>query len=123
MAWYSADSDQAVERVLAAWSDAPVENLEILGMILDTAKEQVQWFAPSDTDDDPEAEPSYWHDDVTEQPRYLYAQLQQAKNLWNAGRASGDGDVGAEGYTFTPRPLDKTIQRIIRPASGVVDVF
>ena len=48
----------------------------------------------------------------------VYAQLQQAKNLWNAGRVSGGGDVGVEQYTYTPRPLDKTIKGIIRPAHG-----
>jgi hypothetical protein len=53
----------------------------------------------------------------------VYAQLEQAKNLWNAGRAQQDGGVGSEGYSFTPRPLDKTIRSIIRPTSGVPRVF
>lgn len=54
---------------------------------------------------------------------YVYAQLQQAKNLWNAGRAQADGDVGPEGYSFTPRPLDKTIRNILRPVEAVPYVF
>ena len=48
----------------------------------------------------------------------ILAQLRQAENLWNAGRVNSAGDVGVEGYTFTPRPLDKTIRQIIRPVDG-----
>ncbi|WP_248242981.1 hypothetical protein [Microbacterium kunmingense] len=54
---------------------------------------------------------------------YVYAQLQQARNLWNAGRADESGNVGTEGFSFTPRPLDKTIRSIIRPTSGVANVL
>lgn len=49
--------------------------------------------------------------------RYVYAQLQQARNLWLAGRTDQNGDIGGE-YSFTPRPLDKTIRDIIRPVDG-----
>lgn len=55
--------------------------------------------------------------------RYSYAQLQQAMNLWAAGRADENGNVGTEGYSFQPRPLDKTIRNIIRPTSGVPRVL
>lgn len=50
----------------------------------------------------------------------VYAQLQQAKNLWAAGRADENGDIGSEGFAFVPRPLDKTIRSIIRPTNGQV---
>lgn len=55
--------------------------------------------------------------------RYAYAQLQQAMNLWAAGRADENGNIGTEGYSFQPRPLDKTIRNIIRPTSGVPSVL
>jgi hypothetical protein len=32
---------------------------------------------------------------------------------------SSDGDTGMDSYTFTPRPLDKTIRAIIRPIGAV----
>jgi hypothetical protein len=48
-------------------------------------------------------------------PRLAYAQLQQIRNLWNAGNTDGSGDVGTDGFHYTPRPLDKTIKQIIRP--------
>lgn len=75
-------------------------------MILATAKEQVLAFAPALVVD------------AAVPDRLVYAQLQQAKNLWNAGRVSSGGEVGMDQYSYTPRPLDKTIKSIIRPAHG-----
>lgn len=50
---------------------------------------------------------------------YVYAQLKQAENLWNAGRVGSDGGFGDDGaFNFTPRPLDKVIRHIIRPVEG-----
>lgn len=135
MQWYSASDPVAIDRIAAAWSDAPAENEELLAMLLDVARVQVLAFAE-------DAEPIdqvtnllevLGYDttmilDVTtllggtpsEPPaRYVYAQLQQAKNLFNAGR----GTSGPDGFEFSPRPLDKDIQRIIRPRSGVIDVL
>lgn len=114
--WYTAeDGDQeALERLTAAWEDAPVENLEVLGMILSRAQAQVIAYAPAL---DPDDEDASYPDD------YAYCQLQQATNLWNAGRASQDGAVGGEGFSFTPRPLDKTIRTLIRPIDGKPDVY
>ncbi|MFN3948015.1 hypothetical protein [Microbacterium sp.] len=108
--WYTADSPAAQQRVVDAWKDAPVSNVELLEMILEVACQQVLAYGN-------EAE------GFTVPTRFVYAQLQQAKNLWNAGRVDSAGDVGPEGFSFTPRPLDKTVQNIIRPRSGVADVF
>ena len=49
---------------------------------------------------------------------WVLAQLMQARNLWNAGRVTGDGEVGPDGFTFRPMPLDKTIRLVIRPIDG-----
>lgn len=103
--WYSADPEQT-ERLLGAWPDAPIENVEVCGLILKTAREQVLAFAPVLVAGAPVPD------------RWVYAQLQQATNLWNAGRVSSGGDAGVDGYTFTPRPLDKTVKSIIRPQAG-----
>lgn len=159
MLWYSADTDDAVDRLVAAWSDAPVENLEVCQMILEVAREQVVEFAPDSSALDQVRElltqlgatseviaevidlldglipgDDVFPDDgvypgmpsfLDPPARYVYAQLQQATNLWNAGRVSGDGQVGPDGtqFVFTPRPLDKTIRQIIRPMSGAPSVF
>lgn len=111
--WLTSETPEAVDRLVGLWEDAPVENLELTEMLLDVARDQVLAFAP--------AAPagSDWE---TEPPaRFVLAQLQQAENLWNAGRATPD--VGPEGYSFTPRPLDKTIRTIIRPVDGKPDAF
>jgi len=116
MSWYSIDDE---ERLLAAWVDAPIENQEVLGQLLDVAREQVLAYAP----DLPAAQVTVIDGYVTTAPpalptRYVLAQLQQAKNLWNAGRVSSAGDIGDGEFNFTPRPMDKTIKQIIRPADG-----
>ena len=110
--WYTApDNDpDAIERLVAAWDDAPIENLETLRFMLSVARDQVLAVAPAPVDlQDWEKAPL---------DRYVYAQLQQAQNLWNAGRVAPTGDLGDGGFSFTPRPLDKTIRQIIRPVDG-----
>jgi hypothetical protein len=111
--WYVTEPQDEVDRLSAAWEEAPVENLDQLALILDVAQEQVLAFAPAP----PEGED--WN--TAPPARLVYAQLQQAVNLWNAGRATPD--VGPEGFSFTPRPLDKTIRTIIRPIDGKPDAF
>lgn len=107
--WFTAPDDdtEAIDRLTAAWDDAPIENLETLRFILSTAKDQVLADAPAPIP------PQNW--ETAPLDRYVYAQLRQAENLWNAGRVQVSGDIGDGQYVFTPRPLDKTIQQIIRP--------
>lgn len=113
MIWYTAEPEGTgpeIDRLAAAWAatggSAPVENVEVLRFILDTARDQVIAYAPALVEGAPIPD------------RLVYAQLQQAINLWNAGTVSSQGDLGVEQFTFTPRPLDKTIRSIIRPVSG-----
>lgn len=142
VSWYTADDAEAQQRVVAAWKDAPLVNTEVLGMLLDIAKEQVIEYAPHG---EPAAEVRTMLERLgypaaqvtaaltalgvapsvnTAPPlRFVWAQLQQAKHMWNAGRVAANGEVGADGFTFVPRPLDKDIQRIIRPVSGVANVL
>lgn len=140
MAGWLAGAISAEGDILDFWKDAPVESLPLLRMLLDVARQQVVAFAP---EGEPEEQVSelltclgYGEDVIAnvlavlelEPPadppqRYVYAQVQQAKNLFNAGRVANDGSTGAEGFTFTPRPLDKTIRAIIRPQSGGRDVL
>ena len=101
--WYDA-SDQT--RVVGAWSGAPIENEENLTLILGVAREQVEAYGG----------PVVSGEDVPD--RYILAQIRQAQNLWAAGRADENGDIGSEGYSYVPRPLDKTIRNIIRPVQG-----
>lgn len=112
--WYSVDTAPEQERFLAAWgnNDAPIENLETCAMLLEVARDQVIAYGPAPA-------PLVEGEPVPDPPvRFVYAQLMQAKNLHNAGTVTSSGDLGEGGFTFTPRPLDKTIRQIIRPVNG-----
>lgn len=123
--WYSVATPEQESRLVEAWPDAPFQNRETCGMLLDVARDQVIAFAPAPpapgvlevVDGFVTSTGAGWS--PTNPPsNYVYAQLQQAINLWNAGRVSSGGDVGVDAFTFTPRPLDKTIKSIIRPIDG-----
>lgn len=213
--WFSVTDSAQQERLLRAWDDAPVENLETCGMLLEVARDQVIAYAPATTPAvyepvtltwstgervdlsrdgvivtavvyprqdttkmspaglplpdvfgvaggdgfiiiNPDDDAPSWQLQVVDSPaskvvqpwgavntvgpyspnparfqwvadpapgdgvpaRYVYAQLMQAKNLYNAGTVNSGGDVGEGGFTFTPRPLDKTVRQIIRPVDG-----
>lgn len=120
--WYTSATPDETDRLVAAWSDAPVENVELCGFLLDVAREQVITFAGPYPGLEPGDE-SHQAWELSPAPRLVYAQLMQAQNLWNAGRGNSNGEVGSDGYSFQPRPLDKTVRSIIRPTSGVADVF
>lgn len=102
-----AAEDARRERVLGAWSTAPFANLEVLSLILTVAREDVIEFAPAPGEEDD------W--DTAPKERYVLAQLEQAKTLWDAGSTDGGGEIGEGQFTFTPRPLDARIKRMIRP--------
>ncbi len=115
--WFTTVTPDEVERLALAWPGVPEDQDEVTAMLLDIAREQVIAFAPLTAFD--------LTDPLNPKPavRLVYAQLQQAMNLWNASTVSSEGIHGPEGFSFTPRPLDKTIRSIIRPQSGVPDVF
>jgi hypothetical protein len=118
--WYSVVDVEAQTRVIAAWMDAPTANLETCGYILEMARDQIWAYAPESEDDD--GVPVTVLVDDTVPTRLVLAQLNQAVNLWNAGRVNSAGDLGSDGYVFTPRPLDKTIRGMVRPKKGVFSV-
>jgi len=108
--WYSVEDQDAQDRVVAAWGSAPIENLEVLGYLLTTAREQVIAYAPAL---DPEADPPAEYPE-----RYALAQLNLATDLWNAGRTDASGSTGSEGFFYKPLSLSKETMRIIRPVDG-----
>ncbi|WP_096359427.1 hypothetical protein [Microbacterium sp. TPU 3598] len=134
--WYSAVDGPAQARLKAAWAGAPISNAELCEFIVDTARLQVVEYAPEATTveaavatvllqfglSDRLEEVLAILDVDQDEPTFnlVYAQLQQATNLWAAGRADENGDVGSEGFSFVPRPLDKTIRSIIRPTNAEV---
>lgn len=116
--WYSVNSPEAINRFSDAWGGIDAPSDELGELILEIAKVDVLTYAPA-----PETDEEADELEANPPARYVYAQLQQAKNLWNAGRSQQDGQVGTETYSFVPRPLDKTIRGLIRPRSGAASVF
>jgi len=108
--WHSVDTPEGVDRLRAAWTDAPTENEELLSMLLEVAREQVLQWAPAPAEDEDYS--------VMAPAAYVLAQLNQAANLWNAGRLAAQAD-GAEGFRFTPRMIEKATLKMIRPDEGV----
>lgn len=86
------------------WVDAPLDD-EQLEQLLDVAKEAVLAYAPVITD--PNEPPT----------SYVVAQLMQARNVWNSGKATPSGDFDGGGYGLTTHPLDWQIKQILRPRS------
>ncbi len=137
--WYTAVDGTAQTRLVAAWADAPVQNEELCGFIVDTARLQVLEFAPTAdtvqaalagvllqfglTDRLEEVLDVLGVVEDTPPFNWVLAQLQQCKNLWAAGRADESGNIGTEGYSFVPRPLDKTIRTMIRPTQGDINAL
>lgn len=137
VAWYSAADGAGQARLVGAWPTAPIANEETLGFILDTAKLQVLTYAPAPVALETQLELILHQHGLTARLgevlellgadaaappfNYVFAQIQQARNLWAAGRADENGDIGTEGYSFVPRPLDKTIKSMIRPTGGAID--
>lgn len=127
MTWYSVtntadptpEEEDARDRLMAAWPDAPIENLEVLSMVLLTARDQVIAYAPTPTGEPtPSVEDGYIVilDPDAVPARHVYAQLRIAILLWNDGRMGSMGDIGPDGYSFTPTPIaTKQIRAIIRP--------
>lgn len=114
--WYSVGDDLAQQRLLDAWKDAPLENLDLCALVLETARGDVIAYADDLYQPDE-------HEPGNVPARFVLAQLQQVKNLWRAGTADENGNEGTEGYSFVPRPLDKTIQKMIRPRHGGLHVL
>lgn len=138
MEWYTASDQASRDRLEDAWSDAGAIDPELCETLLEVARGDVLEYAPAETNGEqvtrlltvlgyPAATISMvvaalGEVDPGTPARYVFAQLQQAKNLFNAGRIVGDTS-GPDGFAFVPRPLSREIQKIIRPQSGVARVF
>lgn len=118
--WYTTVSEEALERLLGEWPDAPEEYEETLDFLLDTARTQVIAYAQGTPEDEILDDYQLLDEDgevVTDIPkRLVYAQLAQTQALWRLGQTPATGDAGVDGgFTYTPMRLSKTIQQIIRP--------
>lgn len=95
--WHTLDS------VRAEWEDAQVIPDIRLHALLEVARQQVTAFAPALAAG---ARPPL---------NYREAQKLQARNIVNAGRATGDGEGE---FTLAPHPLDWHIEQMLRPKTA-----
>lgn len=132
--WYTADEGEPQDRLVKAWRDAPIENTEVCGFILGIARLQVLAYAPESktvagaleellvrfglVEHLPALLAALGGDSSDPPFNYVYAQLQQAKNLLMAGSVARGGEYGDGEFSYEPRPLDKAIKNLIRPIDG-----
>lgn len=90
------------------WRDAPADE-DVLSVYLGAARVAVEAFAPA------------LPEDAEELPdNYLLAQIMQARNTWNAGKASpSTGDFDGGGFGISAMPLDWQIKQLLRPQRGL----
>lgn len=114
-----------IESARSQWDDAPLDD-DQLTELLEVAKVAVLAYAPAldagsyVVDDD-----GYivMVDADTVPASYRYAQLMQARNVWNSSQASPGGDLDGSSYGISTFPLDWQVKQILRPRSvfgGVV---
>lgn len=98
------------------WLEADELDDIVLETLLEVSKQQVIAYAPPEL---PEPE----EDEEQIIPvNYSYAQLQQAKNLYNAARVTPGGEYGEDTFVIRPHPLDWIVKQILRPRRAVPNV-
>ncbi|MEN0101843.1 MAG: hypothetical protein AAGC90_02860 [Curtobacterium sp.] len=97
-----ADQWHNVATARLEWDGAPEQD-GTLYRLLNTAREQVEAYAPALTG--------------TEVPeRYRAGQMSQARNMFNAAVTAGEVQVDLNGNAIRPRPLDWAVKQLLRPA-------
>lgn len=101
-----------IESARDQWIDAPLDD-DVLEELLAVAEQQVIAYAP--------ALPEPAEDEELDVPvNYRRAQLQQARNLWNASKVDPSGSgIDGDSYVIRPFPLDWMIRQTLRPRRGV----
>ena len=103
------------QTVIDEWEDGDQVPHFLLPQLVVAARDAVIAYAPA-LPPLAEGEIEEMRDNVPD--RYRVAQLIQIRNLWNASLATGNGDLGGDTYSFTPRPLDWHVKALLRPARG-----
>lgn len=47
------------------------------------------------------------------------AHFQHTRNIFSASKSGPSGDIGPEGFAFTPHPLDWHVKQLLRPRRAV----
>lgn len=102
-----------IAQARARWAGAANLSDVAVYELLTVARDSVLAFAPTVLDQ--------WGDPIeltAPPPRYVRAQLMQARNMLNAARVNASGDVGDGDFVVTPRPLDWHVRALLRPQRG-----
>jgi len=98
------DGWHTLASIRTEWRDAADIPDTQLYSLLSTARFQCEEFAPAYDGQAP--------------LRYRQAQAMQARNLYIATKADPSGNVGDEGFTIRPFPMDWVVKGILRPKRG-----
>lgn len=101
------------------WRDAPADDA-VLVTYLSAARVACLAFAPLPVIESAGgygADPYGGYGGGEEIPdNYLLGQIMQARNIWNAGKASpSTGDFDGGGYGISTMPLDWQVKQLLRP--------
>jgi len=99
------DGWHTLNSIREGWRDAPDSHHELHTLLM-VARRQVLDFAPAIPD---ESQPPV---------HYRLAQGMQARNLYISTRADPSGNVGDDGFTIRPFPMDWVVKGILRPKRG-----
>lgn len=112
-----------ITSIREAWGDADQIEDDLLGELLEVARDAVVAYAPALPAFVP-VDPEEGEDPVLEDipTRYRLGQMVHVKNLWNASRVAASGDLGGETFEIQPRPLDWHVKQILRPLRGIPKV-
>lgn len=134
MAWATRELARSI------WADADLIDDDVLDFWLESVKPAIIAYAPAvpavpgtDTDGDGTFSPGDLSgisdpdgdgvfdvvdpgDAVPE--NWALAQIMQARNTFNAVKASPSGDFDGSSYGITARPLDWSVKQILRPRVG-----
>lgn len=110
-AWIDPDDDNSATLLSEFWPDSSRLSAVTLTNALAVAQGQVVAYMPG--------EDVYPDDDGNVPPNLVQACILQARANWEAVKREG----GDQDYPITPRPMDRTIQLLIRPKRAVRTVL
>lgn len=107
MAWLDPSTADDLALVKSVWRDADLLAPEVIAAFLGAAEESCSAYAPALAEG--ETFPDGWR----------LAQAMQARNIFNAAQASGDGTNDGSDFGVRAFPLDWMVKQLLRPESGV----
>lgn len=93
--------------VQTLWPEAEGLDSDLLELLIEAAREQCVQYAPALVEG------------ATVSANWRMAHLMQIQALWNSVKAGPGDQIGAEGFTITTYPMDRTVKNLLRPKRGI----